>query len=54
MWGGQVIIISTHDGAENPFNELIQDVRAGNLPYSLHRITLDDALPPDCTGVSAG
>lgn len=44
MWGGQVIIISTHDGAENPFNELIQDVRAGNLPYSLHRITLDDAL----------
>lgn len=44
MWGGQVIVISTHDGAENPFNELIQDVRAGNLPYSLHRITLDDAL----------
>lgn len=44
MWGGQVIIISTHDGAENSFNELIQDVRAGNLPYSLHRITLDDAL----------
>ena len=44
LWGGQVIIISTHDGAENPFNELIQDVRAGNLPYSLHRITLDDAL----------
>ena len=44
MWGGQVIIISTHDGAENPFNELIQDVRARNLPYSLHRITLDDAL----------
>lgn len=44
MWGGQVIIISTHNGAENPFNELIQDVRAGNLPYSLHRITLDDAL----------
>ncbi len=44
MWGGQVIIISTHDGADNPFNQLVQDVRAGNLPYSLHRITLDDAL----------
>ena len=44
MWGGQVIVISTHNGADNPFNELIQDVRAGNLPYSLHRITLDDAL----------
>lgn len=44
MWGGQVIVISTHNGAENTFNEIIQDVRAGNLPYSLHRITLDDAL----------
>lgn len=44
MWGGQVIIISTHNGADNPFNELIQNVRAGDLPYSLHRITLDDAL----------
>ena len=44
MWGGQVIVISTHNGADNPFNELIQDVRAGNLPYSPHRITLDDAL----------
>ena len=44
MWGGQVIVISTHNGADNPFNELIRDVRAGNLPYSLHRITLDDAL----------
>lgn len=44
MWGGQVIIISTHSGADNPFNQLVQDVRAGVLPYSLHRITLDDAL----------
>ena len=44
MWGGQVIIISTHNGAENPFNELILEVRSGHLPYSLHRITLDDAL----------
>lgn len=44
MWGGQVIIISTHNGADNAFNQLVQDVRAGNLPYSLHRITLDDAL----------
>lgn len=44
MWGGQVIVISTHNGAENPFNDMVQDVRAGRLPYSLHRITLDDAL----------
>jgi phage FluMu gp28-like protein len=44
MWGGQVRIISTHDGDENPFNELIKDVRSGRKPYSLHRVTLDDAL----------
>lgn len=44
MWGGQVIVISTHNGADNAFNELVADVRAGRRPYSLSRITLDDAL----------
>jgi phage FluMu gp28-like protein len=44
MWGGQVRIISTHNGDANPFNELINDIRAGRTPYTLHRVTLDDAL----------
>lgn len=44
MWGGRVVIISTHNGDDHPFNELITDVRAEKKPYSLHRITLDDAL----------
>lgn len=44
MWGGEVRIISTHDGDANPFNELINEIRAGKRPYSLHTITLDDAL----------
>ena len=44
MWGGQVVIISTHDGDENYFNEIIKDIRAGKKPYSLHRVTFDDAL----------
>jgi phage FluMu gp28-like protein len=44
MWGGQVRIISTHDGEDNPFNELVNDIRAGKKPYSLHRVTFDDAL----------
>lgn len=44
IWGGRVIIISTHNGDENPYNQLIQDVRAGRKPYSLHRITFDEAL----------
>ncbi|PHV02799.1 hypothetical protein [Iodobacter sp. BJB302] len=44
MWGGQVHIISTHDGVTNPFNSLIGDIRAGKTPYSLHRITFNEAL----------
>lgn len=44
MWGGQIRIISTHDGDDNAFNELITDVRAGKYPYSVHRVDLDDAL----------
>lgn len=44
MWGGKVRIISTHNSEENPFNQLINDIRAGRYPYSLHRVTLDDAL----------
>jgi phage FluMu gp28-like protein len=44
MWGGKVRIISTHNGEDNPFYQLVQDCRAGKRPYSVHRITLDDAL----------
>lgn len=44
IWGGEVHVISTHDGAENPFNELVQDIRAGKKPYALHRITFDEAV----------
>lgn len=44
MWGGQVHIISTHDGVDNAFNELVNDIRAGKKPYSLHRISFDDAI----------
>ncbi|WP_051202730.1 hypothetical protein [Desulfovibrio aminophilus] len=44
MWGGQVVVLSTHDGEENEFNQLCEEVRAGRKPYSLHRITFDEAL----------
>ncbi|PHM49358.1 terminase large subunit domain-containing protein [Xenorhabdus miraniensis] len=43
MWGAKVRIISTHNGNENLFNELIQDSRAGRKRYAIHTITLDDA-----------
>lgn len=44
MWGGQVCLISTHNGIDNPFNQLVLAIRAQKRNYSLHRITLDDAL----------
>ncbi len=44
MWGGKVRIISTHNGDDNAYNELIKESRAGKKPYSVHRVTLDDAL----------
>lgn len=43
MWGGKVRIISTHDGVDNPFNQLIEDIRAGKRSGSIHRITFEDA-----------
>lgn len=44
MWGGKVLVISTHLGVDNPFNKLIADARAGRNPYKIIRCTLDDAL----------
>ncbi len=44
IWGGKVVIISTHDGDTNPFAVLVNDIRAGRLPYHLGRTTFDDAL----------
>lgn len=43
MWGARVSLISTHNGVDSLFNELIQDSRAGKKRYSVHRVTLDDA-----------
>lgn len=44
IWGGRLRIISTHNGDDNEFNLLINDIRAGRKPYKLHRTTFDDAL----------
>jgi phage FluMu gp28-like protein len=44
MWGGQVVVCSTHDGAENVFNQTVQDILAGRKPYAHLRIDFDDAL----------
>lgn len=44
MWGGRVDIVSTHNTEDNTFNEFVKDVLAGQLPWSHHKITFDDAL----------
>lgn len=44
MWGGRVLVISTHDGADNPFAELVADVRAGKRRGQAMRVTFDEAV----------
>ena len=44
MWGGQVVVCSTHNGTENEFNKQIQDILAGRSKYSHIRIDFDQAL----------
>ncbi|MCB5198585.1 hypothetical protein LGQ03_04980 [Loktanella sp. TSTF-M6] len=44
MLGGKVLVISTHDGAENAFNRLIADVRSGKRKGVVLRVTFDDAV----------
>lgn len=44
MWGGQVVVCSTHDGVDNAFNQTIQDIHAGRVPYKHLHIDFDTAL----------
>lgn len=44
IWGGRVLVISTHNGVDNPFNELLTEIRSGKRPGAVVRVTFDDAL----------
>lgn len=44
IWGGKIRIISTHNGQQNPFNQLIKDARAGANAYKVFHCTFDDAV----------
>ena len=44
MWGGSVSILSTHNGEDNPFNDLIKEIHEGKKNYSLCKTTITDAL----------
>jgi len=44
MWGGQVIVWSTHDGVDNPFNLLCDDIRSGRRKGEVIRIDFKQAI----------
>ena len=44
IWGGQVIIVSTHDGVDNPFNLLLDEIRAGRRKGETLTFTAADFL----------
>lgn len=44
IWGGCVRVISTHDGEDNPFNELIKEIRAGKRKGTVHRTSFKEAV----------
>lgn len=44
IWGGKVLVISTHDGDTNEFNLLIKDVRAKRRPGKVIKTTFDQAV----------
>jgi len=36
IWGGKIRIISSHNGEDNAFNQLVKDTEAGLYDYSIH------------------
>jgi phage FluMu gp28-like protein len=47
IWGGRLAIISTHFGADNYFNEIVEDIKAkrnDREDWSLHTVDFDKAI----------
>ncbi len=44
MWGGRVVVVSTHNGETNPFNVLINDIRGGRRSGKVLRLTFAEAV----------
>jgi len=44
IWGGKIRIISTHNGATNPFNLLVRDALRGLNDFKVFEVTFDDAV----------
>ncbi len=57
VWGHTLRIISTHNGEGTLFNKIIIEIRAGKrdpLKWSLHRVTLEDAVAQGLVGKITG
>jgi phage FluMu gp28-like protein len=46
IWGGRIVIISTHNGKSNPFNQMANDIRDQRYgdTAQVYRATFDDAV----------
>lgn len=44
IWGGKVLVISTHNGTDNYYNTLVRLARSGERGYGFIRFDFDDAL----------
>ena len=44
IWKCKVFILSTHNGVDNPFNQLCEEIRKGEKEYYLQRTTLREAV----------
>jgi len=44
IWGGQIVVIYTHDGVSNPFNVLLEESRGGKRRGTPIKITFADAM----------
>lgn len=46
IWGGRIVIISTHNGKSNPFNQMIADIQEGRYGDAavVYKATFDDAV----------
>lgn len=44
MWGGKLVVISTHNGISSEFNNWIQEINNGESDASLHTYTFKEAI----------
>ncbi|MCX8712299.1 hypothetical protein J3U57_06185 [Gilliamella sp. B3464] len=46
IWGGRIIVISSHNGKSNPFNQFVIDIENGiyGNTAQVYRVTFDDAV----------